>query len=272
VPEHSDALRTAAAPPALRAARALEGFAREPGRSAHVVVQTPAHEWAGGAAADELRPAASLLKLPVAMAAEGVLDTGTVAVAELLGQDGGPSVLRLLDPRRELSGAEVLRLAVGASDGPCARWLWQRVDPERVARVIQGAGCRATSLSHEEDGRFLRGVTTAADAVALLRAADQPERFPITSAALRASIRNSRIPLGARSGDVEVAHKTGTLPGVANDVAVLRCRGGQVWAAFLSEGQHDTIVTGYEMGICTREVVAAWGLSVRHTVSVLVGE
>jgi len=35
--------------------------------------------------------------------------------------------------------------------------------------------------------------------------------------------------------------------------------------AFLTEHQHDTLVTGYEMGICTRGLLQAWGLAVRRT-------
>ena len=55
------------------------------------------------------------------------------------------------------------------------------------------------------------------------------------------------------------------IAGVANDVAVINCAGGTVWIAFLAEAQHDTLVTGYEMGICTRELLDAWGLGARGT-------
>jgi hypothetical protein len=52
---------------------------------------------------------------------------------------------------------------------------------------------------------------------------------------------------------------------------VLECVGGTAQIAFLTESQHDTLVTGYAMGLCTRQVLDAWGLSVRTTVSVVGG-
>ena len=55
------------------------------------------------------------------------------------------------------------------------------------------------------------------------------------------------------------------MTGVAHDAAVLDCDRGQVIVAFLSDAQHDTLVTGYEMGLCTRGVLQTWGLSVRRT-------
>jgi hypothetical protein len=104
--------------------------------------------------------------------------------------------------------------------------------------------------------------------VALIRSAADPDRFPACARALQHSIINSRIPLGVTAEDIDIAHKTGTLTGVAHDVAHLACRGGDVWLAFLSESQHDTLVTGYEMGLCTRELLECVGLQVMRSRSV----
>ena len=90
-------------------------------------------------------------------------------------------------------------------------------------------------------------------------------RNPLTAAALHNTIRSSRIPLGADGLDVRLAHKTGSLAGVAHDVAVLDSPGGRLSLAFLTEDQHDTLVSGYEMGICTRGLLQAWGLAVRRS-------
>ncbi|WP_367116324.1 serine hydrolase [uncultured Lamprocystis sp.] len=105
----------------------------------------------------------------------------------------------------------------------------------------------------------------------MLRAAADSARYPCTANALRRSIRNSRIPLGANDLDVQILHKTGSLTGVAHDVALLECVEGRVWAAFLTEQQHDTLITGYAMGICTRHVLQAWGLAVQRTSSAVEG-
>ena len=90
-------------------------------------------------------------------------------------------------------------------------------------------------------------------------------RNPLTAAALHNTIRSSRIPLGADGLDVRLAHKTGSLAGVAHDVANIDCVHGTLSLAFLTEDQHDTLVSGYEMGICTRGLLQAWGLAVRRS-------
>ena len=251
----------------------LAAFARKPGRSVLARVMTPAGTWEGGAAADVARPAASLLKVPLAMAVEtafaaGLLDPdAAVPVRALLDTYDGRSPLHVLDQRRVLAAREVLGVCLSLSDRACATWLLDRVGLAAVAEAAADAGCTATSmeLAPDDPGGPLVGSTTARDALALLAAAADAARYPITDRALRNNIRDSRIPLGATTLDVDIAHKTGSLFGVANDVAVIDCAGGRVWIAFLTEAQHDTLVTGYEMGICTRELLEAWGLGARGT-------
>ncbi len=259
---------------------ALTEYAGEKGRAAFLMVEAEETRWEGGIAEDEARPAASLLKLPLAMAAESAMLSGhldpseTVPVNRLVRSGESPSLLERLDPEHRLAARELLGLAICASDNPSARWLLEAVGLPAVTSVLEGIGCRRTGIekTHGVAGWPLKGTTTCRDALIMLRAADDPAAFPLTSAALKRSIRNSRIPLGATGDDVRIAHKTGSLPGVAHDVAHLDCLRGGLWAAFLTERQHDTLVSGYAMGLCTRKVLEAWGLAVRGTQSAEEGE
>ena len=247
----------------------LQGFAREPGRSVYAVVRSAEGEWSGGVDSDTPHPAASLLKLPLAMAVEPRL-AGLPAqrVGDLLLPDDDGSVLQALDSDRVLSPAEMLRIMLSTSDNPCARWAWRNTGPDSVEASLRDVAAPSTRLLPDDgEGMGFAGVTTARDAVAIVRTALDSGRFPVTAAALAHSIRNSRIPLGATDLDVQVAHKTGTLAGVGHDVAHLRCREGDMWIAFLAEEQHDILVTGYEMGICTRALLEHFGLAVIRTVS-----
>ena len=261
---------------AAAAEQALADYAAEPGRSALVRVSVDGRVWEGGVAADAVHPAASLLKLAVAIAAEeavthGSLDaTRRIPIAELGATPADRSVLDLLDPARDVSVAELLGLMLGSSDNPCTRWLVELVGLPQIADVVARLECAKTTI--DADAEFgVRGTTTCRDALTLLAAASDPVRHPASARALRHSIRNSRIPLGATEGDIQIAHKTGTLAGVAHDVAVLECAGGTAQIAFLTQDQHDTLVTGYAMGLCTRQVLTAWGLSARTTMSVAGG-
>ncbi len=258
--------------PQETSARLLRAFAREPGRSVLAHVETPDAAWEGGVAADEPRPAASLLKVPLALAAErafaaGDLDADATVAVELLDAGGwGPEPLRVLRPGLLLAAADVLGLCLSLSDRASATWLLDAVGIAAVRDVVADLGCGATTVNEDREGAGgpLVGLTTARDALRLIVASQDAGRYPLTANALRHTVHNARIPLGANDLDLRVAHKTGSLFEVANDVAVIDCDAGTLLLAFLTEKQHDTLVSGYEMGICTRGLLQAWGLAVRH--------
>lgn len=262
--------------PEERSTGLLRAYAREPGRSVYARLQSAEAAWEGGVAADEPRPAASLLKVPLALAAEEAfrdarLDAATpVPLEDLLGL-AGPGPLHVLHTGLTLTAADVLGLSLALSNTACAAWLCARVGVGAVRAAAAGAGCEATTIDETAPGdpsSPLAGRTTARDALRLLEAAADESAFPLTARALRNTAANSRIPLGATDLDVDVAHKTGTLMGVANDVAVISCRQGWLHVAFLTERQHDTLVSGYEMGTCTRALMATWGLAAQWTRSI----
>lgn len=255
---------------------AVAEYATEPGRSVCVRVRTPTDHWEYGVDADVPHPGASLLKLGLALAVEGAIRTGRldpdqpVALADIGVRDRDRSALSLLDDRRPLVLADLLRLSLGASDAAASRYLAAQVSVDEVDRAVTAAGCTATTVEvgpHLHAG--VAGVTTCRDALALMDAVLDTEHVPLSARALRHSILNSRIPLGATHDDIQIAHKTGTLAGVAHDVARLECTGGVVDVAFLTSQQHDLLVSGYAMGVCTREILQAWGLPVERTTSVL---
>lgn len=249
----------------------LHAFAREAGRSVYAVIHSRDVDWAEGVQDEVSRPAASLLKIALAMAIEPRLaDLSSLSVADLLQPSDDATVLRALDPGRILAPDEMLRLMLMASDNPCARWALGQVGIRAVEEAVACTSGTTTVREDPHEPGTLEGSTTARDAVSLLRAVLDEKRFPVSAAALRQSIRNSRIPLGATTDDVSIAHKTGTLTGVAHDVAHLRCRSGDMWIAFLTEEQHDILITGYEMGICARSLLDHFGLQVERTLSAVV--
>ena len=247
--------------------RILESFAREPGRSAYAVLRTPEWSWAGGVHADALAPAASVLKLVVGMVLEPRLaHLGPARAGELVRSED-TSILHALIPEHEISARELHALMLSASDAPATRWAVREAGMSAIREGARAAGLHQTRIEADEHFGVL-GQTTAREAVDLMIAAADPARFPACSRALRRSITNSRIPLGVDADDMEIAHKTGTLRGVAHDVAHLTCDRGDAWLAFLSDDQHDTLVTGYEMGIATRALLEYAGLHVTSTCSV----
>jgi hypothetical protein len=197
----------------------------------------------------------------------GSLDPETTMAVERLRAGGrGPEPLRVLRPGRLLTAAEVVGLCLSLSDRACASWVLDLVGVAAVRDVVAGLGCAATTVMDDREaaGGPIVGRTTARDALCLVAASQDAARYPLTANALQHGFRDTRIPLGATGLDVRIAHKTGTLLGVADDAAVIECDGGTLRLAFLTEEQHVTLVSGYEMGICTRGLLQTWGLTVRR--------
>ncbi len=98
-------------------------------------------------------------------------------------------------------------------------------------------------------GRGRSNVTTALDVIKMLRGlASQPGHDPILDA-LRNNLRNTRVPL--RLPDtLPIAHKTGSLEGVAHDAGIVYGQRTDLAVAFLSEGQSDTARTSVAIGDC----------------------
>jgi beta-lactamase class A len=255
------------------ARKAVDDYAA-PGRSALIRIRTEGATWEYGVEPDRPHRAASLLKLGIAIAVEDEIHAGTldanasVLLRDLAARPSDHSVLDLLDPESVMSLRTLVSLMAGASDNTCTRWLLSLIGRDRIAAAISSVGCHDTIINLDIDDEVpIAGITTCRDALHLLHVASDPNRCPITAHALRHSIRNSRIPLGATATDVSIAHKTGSLTGLAHDVAILECGAGRADIAFLTDDQHDTLIASYAMGICTREVLTAWHLDTTFSVS-----
>ena len=226
--------------------------------------------------ADVQAPAASLLKVPLvsavhAAAATGQVDLDARVPHRRLGSTVYASVLDALDPDHELSVRELCALCLVTSDNPIAQFLLDLVGMEAVNRRAHQLGCRDTRMEVGfEDANLAdagrRNVTTARDAVALVSrfAADEP----LIVDALASNLRNTRIPLRLPP-DVRVAHKSGSLPHVANDAGVIFGETTDLAVVFLCDGEPDTARTGVAIGDCVARVWSALGERVEAPAGVL---
>jgi beta-lactamase class A len=220
------------------------------------------------ARADVVRPGASLLKLAVVMAleeasADGALDAARTVAREELPATRFPSVLRVLDPGHRLTLRELGGVVLATSDNPAADHLLAVVGRDRVARLLATCGCGDTRLEvgfadAELGAAGRRNVTTADDQLRLLRRLHGDDTWRSVVTALASSVRNTRLPL-LLPDDLVVAHKTGTLAGVANDVGILYGREVDLAVAVLTDGQADPPRTNLAIGELARDVWAALG-------------
>jgi beta-lactamase class A len=168
---------------------------------------------------DREMPAASLYKLPVLYS---VFDTGLGMGEPLLISDEARSYdagTLELGVGETLTVAEALERMVTLSDNTAAVMLGSRVGSNRVNATIAALGMERTHYSLE------RMTTSALD---MLRLLDLMARGKAVSAAASSDMLhlllrqrvNDRLPR-LLPDDVQVAHKTGNLPGTVNDVGVV---------------------------------------------------
>jgi beta-lactamase class A len=255
--------------------QALAGYANSADLAVSVSIDLQDFQYESNVNGDVVFEAASLLKLPLAMALEEMGAHGQLelrdpqAMEQLLTRPVRNSVIRGLVDTESLSTEELMRLMLIASDELAAHQLRTLIDERDVNYFLSGRYFSVTRLLPVDGRTSVAGNTTANEALRLLSLATNPDAFPITACALASSMMFSRIPLGVTDFDVQVAHKTGSLPGVAHDVAQLTTSQGHLRVAFLSRNQADTVVAGYRMARCTQELLSTCAVSVLSSLSVI---
>jgi len=250
-----------------RVAAVLERFcAHDPGRSAGARVLS------GAATGVEIsvrgwvpRPGARVLKLPLAIAAHRRGDRwlDDRVAREALPESVYPNVLAAFDPGRALSRRELCALSLITSDNAAASHLLTLVGADGVNEELRALGCRATRIVVGFEDRLLgppgrANVISADDALRLLARVYEDPALAGVEHALRNTILNQRIPL-LLPDDVAVAHKTGSLDGVVNDVGIVYGQAGDVALAFLCDGQGDAPTTEVAIGRCAADIRQALG-------------
>jgi beta-lactamase class A len=178
-----------------------------------------------------------------------------------LGSSLYPSILASFQADRSLTLEEVCAFSIITSDNPSADFLWKRAGASAVADHAAGLGMTATRVvvgfSDAELGAAgRRNVSTAEDVASLFtHLYAQRHEQPALWRWLVNSLRNNRIP-GELPDEVQVANKTGTLLGVANDAGVILGR-RPLLMVVLTDEQADTAVTSLEIARMAAEVAAA---------------
>jgi beta-lactamase class A len=240
-----------------RVEEAASDFAdQEPVRAVALkTLKGPAIELA--AHGDELLPAASLVKLPLAATVYEHAIAGNISFDERvlrsdLGRTAYPSILEVFPEEHAFTLSELCGLMLATSDNPSSQYLLERVGLDAVNAEIRRLGATRTSIvvgfEDNELGKEGRAnTTTANDTVLILEALSRNTKYEPLLHAMRNNQRNFRIPL--RLPDtVSVAHKTGSLDGVANDAGIVHGKRVDLAIAFLSDGQSDTALTSVAIG------------------------
>ena len=163
--------------------------------------------------------AASLFKLPVLYA---VFDAGLPMSEELVITDQARSYdlgTMELGVGETLTVAEALERMITISDTTSAIMLGTRVGGARIIRDLDALGMDTTHYSLERMTTSALDMLTLLEAIARGKAVSPSASADMLHLLLRQRV-NDRLPR-LLPDDVRVAHKTGNLPGIVNDVGIL---------------------------------------------------
>ncbi len=227
---------------------------RIPGR-ASVMLSTAEGEF--GIAADENIYAASLIKVPIMMAAylraerEG-LDLRQLVPITQERRVGGMGVVTHLSEGLALPLEDLITLMIIVSDNTATNLCVDTVGIDYISRVIAEFGCQQTKLErrlmdYAARERGLDNRTSAGDMVRLLREIWEGDRLPaVGQEKMRSNLLAQqfntklprRIPYG--SGTI-VAHKTGEVTAMEHDAAIIEVNGKRAYLAVLLHQLTDSL-------------------------------
>lgn len=217
-----------------------------------------------GHGGDRAMPAASVAKVAVAMAVvdkieRGELDPLTRTLVRNLPDTQYCSVLKAFDADASLSVTEICRLALITSDNPLAVHLMDLVTLAEIRLTMDRAGLSDRSqivagFSDPELGPPNRAnVFTASDCNTMFRFLATHDKYRGVRTALENNLRNARMPR-LLPDTALVAHKTGSLAGVVNDVGIVSDKGRAFAIAFLCDQQADAWQTENEISKCAAAI------------------
>jgi beta-lactamase class A len=198
--------------------------------------------------------AASLIKLPILLEGfrqiqEGKLDPEEVILVTQQDKVGGAGVLSHLSSRTMVTVHDLLTLMIIVSDNTASNLLINRMEMDSINGMCSLLGLEQTKLKRrlmdfEAMDSGVDNHMSAKDTVNCLRAMDNDELFDINSRESMLRILHNqqfdqKLPGGMDRNAVFTANKTGELPGVEHDCAIIRYNQQTIYAAVLIDELTD---------------------------------
>ncbi|WP_329080360.1 MULTISPECIES: serine hydrolase [unclassified Streptosporangium] len=213
---------------------------------------------------DESRPGASTLKVAISMEIARQLDNGLLSSSLLikrkdLGTSIYPTLLEVLREDHTFTIKELCGIMLATSDNLISQYLLDLAGIQSVNSFLKDISCRQSMIrvgyrDFELSPIGRANTTSTMDQIRLLTHLDQENTYSWIRNAMVNGLRKSRIALRFPE-DISIANKTGSLNGVANDVALISDREIKIAIAVLTDRQTDAGRTGIEIA---DTVYAVW--------------
>ena len=222
--------------------------------------------------ADEVFPAASLAKLPIAIELMRRADLGQFDLDERFDtasapRVGGAGVLDFLDPSTRLTLAELCTLMLIVSDNTAANFILDLMGMGEVNETLSRLNLKRTKLARHFMDAAARAsgrdnLTSAGDMLTLLslirgNALPGGRRLRETLAAQQSF---SELTEGWLPASATLAHKDGALDGVVHDAGIISGPGGLAMYSILTAEQADVPAARVTVGRIVRLLWDEWRL------------
>jgi beta-lactamase class A len=221
---------------------------------------------------DEVFPAASLAKLPIAIELMRRADMGQFDLRERFDTAGAPrvggaGVLDLLDPTTRLTLGELCTLMLIVSDNTASNVILDLIGMGEVNETMNRLNLTRTKLARHFMDTAARAsgrdnVTSAGDMLTLIglirgNALPGGRRLRETLAAQQSF---SELTEGWLPASASLAHKDGTLDGIVHDAGIMSGPGGVAMYCILTAEQRDVPAARAAVGSIVRLLWDAWRL------------
>lgn len=220
--------------------------------------------------ADDVFPAASLAKLPIAVELMRRADLGQFDMGERFDtasepRVGGAGVLDFLDPSTQLTLRELCMLMLIVSDNTASNFILDLVGMGEVNETMSRLNLTHTKLAR----RFMDAAARASGRDNVTSAGDMLALLSLIRGNALPGGRRLREMLGAQQSFSELvegwlpptaslAHKDGTLDGVVHDAGILSGPGGVAMYCVLTAEQQDVPAARSAVGRIVRMLWDEW--------------
>lgn len=206
--------------------------------------------------ADVQKKAASLIKIPILMAAFKQVQTGKLKLTDRFSIDeksrvAGAGVLQFIDCKTSFSFSDLLTLMIIVSDNTATNKVIEIIGMESVDDFCVGQGLSRTKLERKmmdfrsaEAG--FENSTSVHDMVTCLKLLDEDKSVLFTNENKRLMLDIlhgqqllDKLPFYMDLESVKVANKTGELPGVEHDCGIVSLGETNLFIAVMADGLYE---------------------------------
>ncbi|SFE52760.1 beta-lactamase class A [Bacillus sp. OV194] len=200
--------------------------------------------------ADEVFPAASLIKIPILIEAFRQTEAGQIDLASRISlkqevRVGGAGVLQLFSDESAVTVADILTLMITVSDNMAANIMIEKTGMERINDLLAELGCSQTVLQRklmdfEAVKQGKNNYTSARDVILQLKEIDRGGRLKDKSSQTILHILQNqqfryKLPAYMDEEKITIANKTGELDGVEHDAGIFTFKREKLFAAVLTK-------------------------------------